>query len=163
MKLTGDGMLVVFDSIVGAVECASAVQKAMATAEAGCPPARKIAFRIGINLGEIILDGEEVYGDGINIAARLEGLAEPGGICLSDDAYRQVKGKTELHFQDLGEKTLRNIPDKVRVYNVNLDPARLSPEAFEALTGERLELPEQPSIAVPREPSLPWRRPRPRC
>ena len=71
-----------------------------------------------------------------------------GGICLSDDAYRQVKGKTELHFQDLGEKALKNIPDKVRVHSVNLDPARLSPEAFEALTGERLELPEKPSIAI---------------
>ena len=148
VKLMGDGMLVVFDSVVAAVECAAVVQKAMTVREAGSSPARKIAFRIGINLGDIIFDGEEVYGDGVNIAARLEGLAEPGGICLSGDAYRQVKGKTELQFADLGEKELKNIPDKIQVYGARLDPARLSPEAFEALTGERLELPDKPSIAI---------------
>ncbi len=148
VKLMGDGMLVVFDSVVGAVECAAAVQKAMAKGEAGTPAARRMAFRIGINLGDVLIDGDDVYGDGVNVAARLEGLAEPGGICLSEDAYRQVKGKTDLHFQDLGEKELKNIPDKVRVYSVNLDPARLLPEAFEALTGERLELPNKPSIAI---------------
>lgn len=148
VKLMGDGMLVVFDSVVGAVECASAVQKAMAVGEAGSPTGRRIAFRIGINLGEVMLDDEDVYGDGVNIAARLEGIAEPGGVCLSDDAYRQVKGKTALRFKDLGEKTLKNIPDRVRVHSVELDLAQLSPEAFEALTGERLELPDKPSIAI---------------
>ncbi len=148
VKLMGDGMLVVFDSVVAAVECAAAVQRAIAKCEAGTPAARKMAFRIGINLGDVLIDGDDVYGDGVNVAARLEGLAEPGGICLSEDAYRQVKGKTELHFQDLGLKALKNIPDKVRVYGVNLDPARLLPEAFEALTGERLELPNKPSIAI---------------
>ncbi len=147
-KLMGDDMLVVFDSVVGAVECAAAVRKAMTKNEAGIPAGRRITFRVCINLGDVMVDGDDVYGDGVNVAARLEGIAPPGGICLTDDAYRQVKGKTDLHFQDLGERELKNIPDKVRVHIVDLDPARLSPEDFEALTGERLELPDKPSIAV---------------
>jgi adenylate cyclase len=148
VKVMGDGMLVVFDSVVAAVGAAAAVQKAMTLNEAGVPPGRRIAFRIGIHLGDIIIDGDDIYGDGVNLAARLEGIAAPGGICVSEDVWRQVRGKVELHFDDLGEKELKNIPGKIRVYGVNLDPARLTPEAFEALTGERLELPDKPSIAV---------------
>jgi len=148
VKAMGDGLLAVFDSVVGAVEAAAAVQKAMALREAGVPPERRIAFRIGVHLGDIIIDGDDIFGDGVNLAARLEGIATPGGICISEDAWRQVRGKVELHFDDLGEKELKNIPGRHRVYGVNLDPARLTPEAFEALTGERLELPDKPSIAV---------------
>ena len=148
VKVMGDGMLVVFDSVVGAVEAAAAVQRAMALREAGAPPDRRIAFRIGIHLGDIIIDGDDIYGDGVNLAARLEAIATPGGVCISEDAWRQVRGKVELDFDDLGEKELKNIPGRHRVYGVNLDPARLTPEAFEALTGERLELPDKPSIAV---------------
>jgi len=148
VKAMGDGLLAVFDSVVSAVEAAAAVQKAMALNQAGVPPERRIALRIGVHLGDIIIDGDDIFGDGVNLAARLEGIATPGGICISEDAWRQVRGKVELHFDDLGEKELKNIPGRHRVYGVNLDPARLTPEAFEALTGERLELPDKPSIAV---------------
>jgi adenylate cyclase len=144
----GDGLLVVFDSIVGAVMAAAAVQKAMAAREAGVAPEQRIAFRVGIHLGDIIIEDDDIFGDGVNMAARLEGIAPEGGICLSEDAWRQVRGKVELNFDNLGERELKNIPGRHRVYGVNLDPARLSPEAFEALTGERLELPDKPSIAV---------------
>jgi TolB-like protein len=148
VKLMGDGMLVVFDSVVGAVRAAAAVQKAMAVREAGVPPEQRITFRIGIHLGDIIIEGDDIFGDGVNLAARLEGIAPAGGICLSEDAWRQVRGKVELVFDDLGERELKNLEGKHRVYGVNLDPARLTPEAFEALTGERLELPDKPSLAV---------------
>jgi adenylate cyclase len=148
VKAMGDGLLVVFDSIVGAVMAAAAVQKAMAAREAGVAPEQRIAFRVGIHLGDIIIEDDDIFGDGVNMAARLEGIAPEGGICLSEDAWRQVRGKVELNFDNLGERELKNIPGRHRVYGVNLDPARLSPEAFEALTGERLELPDKPSIAV---------------
>ena len=148
VKLMGDGMLVAFDSVVSAVVCGAALQRAIAESEAKIPPTKRIAFRIGINLGDVILDGQDVFGDGVNIASRLEAVAEPGGICLSDAAYQQVRGKTDLPFQILGEMRLKNIPEKIRVHSVNLDPARLMLVAFEALTGERLELPDKPSIAV---------------
>jgi len=148
VKVMGDGMLVVFDSVVGAVEAAEAVQKAMAAREAAVPPDQRIAFRVGIHLGDIIIEDDDIFGDSVNLAARLEGIAPEGGICLSEDAWRQVQGKVSLHFDDLGERELKNIPGRHRVYGVNLDPARLTPEAFEALTGERLELPDKPSLAV---------------
>jgi len=148
VKLMGDGMLVVFDSVVGAVEAAAAVQKAMALNQAGLSPDRRIAFRIGVHLGDIIIEGDDIYGDGVNLAARLEGIAAPGGICLSEDAWRQVRSKVDLRFDDLGERELKNIAGSHRVYGIDLDPARLTPEAFEALTGERLELPDKPSLAV---------------
>jgi len=148
VKLTGDGMLVMFDSVVGAVEASAAVQKTMASAEAGLSADRRIAFRIGINLGDVILDDGDVYGDGVNIAARLEAEADPGGVILSDAAFQQVKGKTELSFIHLGELRLKNLPDPVRAHKIDLDPARLTPAEFEKLTGETLDLPDRPSIAV---------------
>jgi len=148
VKLMGDGVLVVFDSVAGAVTAAARIQKAVQQSEAARPADKRIAFRVGIHLGDVIVDGGDVYGEDVNLAARLEGVAPTGGICLSEDAWHQVHGKVELSFDDLGERELKNIPGRHRVFAVNLDPARLSPEQFEELTGERLELPDKPSLAV---------------
>jgi len=148
VKLIGDGLLVVFDSVAGAVTAAAKIQKAVQQGEAAIPAQKRIAFRVGIHLGDVIVEGDDVYGEGVNLAARLEGVAPSGGICLSEDAWHQVHGKVDLAFDDLGERELKNIPGRHRVFAVNLDPARLSPEEFEALTGERLELPDKPSLAV---------------
>src|SRR5499425_2105491 len=113
VKTTGDGMLVEFASAVDAVTCAVAVQEKMAGQTAEGP---RIQFRFGINIGDIIIDGEDIFGDGVNVAARLESIAEPGGICVSDDAYRQVRDKLKIVFDDTGEQQLKNIARPVRVY-----------------------------------------------
>lgn len=108
VRTTGAGLLLEFPSVVDAVRCAVEVQKAMAAATADVAEDRRIALRVGINLGDIIIiDGDDIFGDGVNIAARLEALADPGGICLSDDAWRQVRGKIELACQDHGLQTLK--------------------------------------------------------
>jgi adenylate cyclase len=104
VKTTGDGVLVEFASVVNAVQCAVEIQQEMVQRNGEVPQERRIEFRIGINLGDIIIDDNDIYGDGVNVAARLEGLAEPGGICISGDAYRQVRGKVEIGFDDLGEQ-----------------------------------------------------------
>ena len=103
VKTTGDGMLVEFASVVDAVAGAAAIQRAMAERNKGVPGDRRIEFRIGVNLGDIIIDGDDIFGDGVNIAARLEGLAEPGGICVSGAAYEQLKAKVDVGYEDLGE------------------------------------------------------------
>jgi adenylate cyclase len=139
-KATGDGVLVEFPSIVAAVESALAVQKLMAERNADVPEDRRMLFRIGINLGDVLIEGDDVLGDGVNVAARLEGMAEPGGICISDDSYRQVRGKLDLAFEDAGEQQLKNIARPVRVYRVRLDAAPKSEPP--------LPLPSKPSIAV---------------
>ena len=117
-KLMGDGLLVEFASVVDAVACALAWQNDVAEREAGVEKDKQLQFRIGINLGDVIVEGDDIHGDGVNIAARLEGLAEPGGICLSDDAYRQVRGKIEAEFEDLGERDLKNVAEPVRIYRI---------------------------------------------
>ena len=119
VKTTGDGLLVEFSSAVDAVRCALAVQRGMAASAAG-PPERRIQFRVGINVGDVLADGDDILGDSVNIAARLEGIAEPGGICLSAAAYEQVRGKLELAVADIGEPQLKNIARPVRVYRVLL-------------------------------------------
>ena len=116
VKTTGDGMLVEFASAVAAVSCAIEVQGKMVEHGNGTP--QKIAFRIGINIGDIIIEGDDIFGDGVNIAARLEGIAESGGICISSSAYEQVRGKVPVEFTDLGEQTLKNIARPVRAYAV---------------------------------------------
>src|SRR5215468_7044006 len=115
VKTTGDGMLVEFASAVDAVTCAVAVQKKMAEPSIEGP---SIQFRVGINIGDIIIDGDDIFGDGVNVAARLEGIAEPGGICISSSAYDQVRGKVPVEFDDLGEQNLKNIARPVRAYAV---------------------------------------------
>ena len=109
VKTTGDGVLLEFPSVVDAVECAVAVQAVMAQRNEGVPVDRRMLFRIGINLGDILIEGDDILGDGVNIAARLEGIAEPGGICISSSAYDQVRGKVAVEFTDLGEQSLKNI------------------------------------------------------
>ena len=116
----GDGILAEFPSVVNAVECAVAVQRKMTEYNATIEPERRMQFRIGINLGDVISDGDRIFGDGINVAARLEGIAEPGGICLSEDAYRQTRGKVDVPFDDAGVQALKNIAQQVRVYRVRL-------------------------------------------
>ena len=116
VKTMGDGVLLEFPSVVAAVECAIAIQTMMAERNAELPEAKRILYRIGVNLGDILIDGEDILGDGVNVAARLEGIAEPGGICLSEDAWRQVRDRVKEAFADLGEKQLKNIARPVRVF-----------------------------------------------
>ena len=118
VKTTGDGVLLEFPSVVDAVECAVAVQAVMVQRNDGIPQERRMLFRIGINLGDILIEGDDILGDGVNVAARLEGIAEPGGICISSSAYEQVRGKVPVDFTDLGEQTLKNIARPIRAYAV---------------------------------------------
>jgi TolB-like protein len=120
VKTTGDGVLLEFPSVVDAVECAVAVQAVMAERNQGAPEDLRMLFRIGINLGDILIEGDDILGDGVNVAARLEGIAEPGGICVSSSAYEQVRGKVSVDFTDLGEQTLKNISRPIRAYAVGL-------------------------------------------
>jgi adenylate cyclase len=117
VKTTGDGALVEFASAVDAVHCAMEMQHAMAERNAVIPEDCRIEFRIGINVGDIIIDEGDIYGDGVNIAARLESLANPGSICISDTCYQQIKGKLALDVSDMGEQQLKNIPQPVRLYS----------------------------------------------
>jgi adenylate cyclase len=119
VKRTGDGSIIEFRSVVDAARCAIEVQNGMSERNAGLPPDRRIEFRIGIHLGDVVEESDgDLMGDGVNIAARLEGVAAPGGICLSEDAYRQVRDRLKEAFVDLGEKDLKNIARPVRVYAI---------------------------------------------
>jgi TolB-like protein/class 3 adenylate cyclase/Flp pilus assembly protein TadD len=116
VKTSGDGLLLEFSSVVDAVECAVAVQAVMAERNNGVPEDRRMLYRIGINLGDILIEGDDILGDGVNVAARLEAIAEPGGICISSSAYDQVRGKVPVEFRDLGEQALKNIARPIHVY-----------------------------------------------
>jgi TolB-like protein/class 3 adenylate cyclase len=118
VKLTGDGALAEFGSAVDAVECAVAIQAGMAEREAAEPEDRRIQYRIGINIGDIVLEGGDIFGDGVNVAARLEGLAEPGGICIARNVYNQVEAKLDLTFEPMGEHSVKNIAKPITVYRV---------------------------------------------
>src|SRR3984893_17981006 len=120
VKVTGDGLLVEFASVVDAVRCAVEVQREMALRNAAIPQGRRIEFRMGINLGDIIKDGRDTHGDGVNIAARLEGLAEPGGICVSEDTQRQIRGKVDIAFEDMGPQNLKNIVEPMRAWRLRI-------------------------------------------
>jgi TolB-like protein len=141
VKTTGDGVLVEFGSVVDALRCALNIQRGMAERNKDLSPDERIEFRIGINVGDIILDSGDIFGDGVNVAARLEGAAEPGGICLSDDAQRQLRGKLDVALEDAGEQQLKNIALPVRVYRVRPGGAAATPRPA-------LALPDKPSIAV---------------
>jgi adenylate cyclase len=155
VKRTGDGALIEFRSVVDAVRCAIEVQSAMVERNSGVPPDRRIEFRIGIHLGDVVEESDgDLMGDGVNIAARLQGVAEAGAICLSEDAYRRVKARLDLQVADLGETQLKNIADPIRVYSIQVDgaaPAR-SATPVEPNTREKLSIglaqPDKPSIAV---------------
>src|SRR5450631_2612101 len=138
VKTTGDGVLLEFPSVVDAVEWAVAAQAVMAERNQGVPADRRMLFRIGINLGDILIEGDDILGDGVNVAARLEGIAEPGGICISSSAYDQVRGKVPVDFTDLGEQTLKNIARPIRAYvvglNANADRAVAAPSSAPRLS-----------------------------
>jgi adenylate cyclase len=142
VKTTGDGLLIEFASVVDAVRCAVAVQRATATAEAATPAERRIEFRVGIHLGDVVVEDNDILGDGVNIAARLEGIAEAGGVCISASVYDQVRGKVEVEFTDGGDQSLKNIAQPVRVYRMIFGDRRtvVQPAAP--------PLPDKPSIAV---------------
>jgi adenylate cyclase len=141
VKTTGDGLLIEFPSVVEAVASAIAVQKAMAERNAAIPADNRIEVRVGINLGDVIAEDGDIHGDGVNVAARLEGLAEPGGICVSAVVHDQVRGRLDCSFEDLGDQGLKNIARPVRVYRVRDE--RTTPTAPSALA-----LPDKPSLAV---------------
>ncbi|MFT5489327.1 MAG: adenylate cyclase [Alphaproteobacteria bacterium] len=142
VKLMGDGMLVEFGSVVDAVECAVSIQRGMVERNVDTPDNKLITFRIGVNLGDIILDDDDIYGDGVNVAARLEGLAEPDGICISGTVFDQVKDKLEVSFDDLGPREVKNIAEPVRAYRVTVTRASVTQSTAQ------LPLPDKPSIAV---------------
>jgi adenylate cyclase len=148
VKTTGDGLLVEFASAVDATRCAAEIQRGMAAQNADLPRDTKIEFRIGIHVGDIIIDDNDIFGDGVNIAARLEGIAEPGGVCISDDAQRQVRGKVEVAFDDMGSQSLKNIVEPMRAWRLRLDGNVLPATVKPSTETTPLALPDKPSIAV---------------
>jgi adenylate cyclase len=149
VKTTGDGMLVEFASAVDAARCAIEIQRQMADRNGGVPPELQIEFRIGIHVGDIIIDDDDIFGDGVNIAARLEGIAEPGGVCISDDAYRQIRGKIDIAFDNIGKQTLKNIAEPMEAWQVR--PVGEGPPAAGPVSVPKtqdLTLPDKPSIVV---------------
>jgi TolB-like protein len=145
VKTTGDGLLVEFASVVDALRCAAEMQRAMAETNAALPLERCIEFRIGIHQGDIVVEDGDIFGDGVNVAARLEGLAEPGGICVSARVQEDAAGRLDLAFEDIGEQQLKNITRPVRVYRVRDAEA---PKSASAPAQPALPLPDKPSIAV---------------
>lgn len=141
VKLMGDGALVEFASVIDAVECAIVIQRDMSRWNTEISDGNFITLRIGVNVGDVIIDGEDIYGDGVNIASRLEGLADPGGVCISGMVFDYVKGKLEAGFEDLGAQQVKNIAEPVRAYRVT--SASINDQA-----PDELPLPEKPSIAV---------------
>jgi TolB-like protein/class 3 adenylate cyclase len=146
VKVMGDGVLVEFTSAVNAAQCALDLQSDTAKANAPLPEAKRISLRIGVNLGDVIVEGGDIYGDGVNVAARLESLAEPGGVCVSGSVYDQVKRRLDAVFDDLGAKTLKNIAEPVHVYSIRSLAA--SGKARGGADTAPLRLPAKPSIAV---------------
>ncbi len=149
VKTTGDGLLVEFASAVEAARCAVDIQRGIAAQNADIAQDVRLQFRIGIHVGDIIIDDNDIFGDGVNIAARLEGIAEPGGVCISDDAQRQVRGKLDIAFDDLGPQTLKNIAEPMRAWRARLGgEAAAAPAGKIAQSAQPLALPDRPSIAV---------------
>src|SRR5437764_8905864 len=144
VKLTGDGMLVEFPSVVNAVACAAELQRGFRKRNAGAPQDQRIEFRMGVNVGDVIVQGEDIFGDGVNVAARLESIATPGGITISGPVRDHIGNRLDLAFEDMGEQTLKNIEKPVRVYSISLD----RPSTRE--TGNAASPPREhrPSIAV---------------
>src|SRR5206468_7930840 len=157
VKTTGDGLLVEFASVVDAVRCAVAVQQAIPERDTGVAADSRIELRIGINLGDVIVEGDDLYGDGVNIAARIEALADPGGVFVSNTVHDHVRDRLPFVFEDLGEHQVKNIARPVRIYRVrpesplpNPPPQAGEGSARGARVGaaEPLPLPDKPSIAV---------------
>jgi adenylate cyclase len=150
VKNTGDCALVEFASVVDAVRCADEIQRGMAEQNTDVPQDKRIEFRIGIHVGDIIIADDDIFGDGVNIAVRLEGIAEPGGISISDDAHRQIRGKVDITFEDTGSQSLKNIAEPMRVWRIEINSPttpRVSTHSL-ANDAEPLAVPDRPSIAV---------------
>src|SRR5262244_2524912 len=150
VKSTGDGFLAEFPSVVDGVRCAVEIQRGMAERNTAISASEQIEFRIGVNLGDVIAEGEDIFGDGVNIAARLEALAEPGGICVSRVVRDQVRDRLDYSFEDMGEHQVRNIARALRVYRIALDTEAKPPPTGVASAAPKspLPLPDQPSIVV---------------
>src|SRR5215510_10991414 len=149
VKRTGDGSIIEFRSVVDAVRCAIEVQTGMVERNAGVPPERRIEFRVGIHVGDVVEESDgDLMGDGVNIAARLEGVAEPGAICLSEDAYRQVRSRLQLAISDLGETRLKNVAEPMHIYSLQVGGATAAKATASTGTAPGLSLPDKPSIAV---------------
>ena len=147
VKRTGDGSIIEFRSVVDAVRCAIEVQKGMVERNAGLPDDRRIEFRIGVHLGDVVEEADgDLMGDGVNIAARLEGIAAPGAICLSEDAWRQVRGRPDLAVVDLGPQTLKNIAEPIRAYAVALGKPEPAQTRAEIVTPPHLSMVVLPSL-----------------
>jgi TolB-like protein/class 3 adenylate cyclase len=150
VKRTGDGSIVEFRSVVDAVRCAIEIQQGLVERNSGLPPERRIEFRVGIHLGDVVEESDgDLMGDGVNIAARLEGIAKPGAICLSEDAYRQVKGRLDLMVSDLGNAELKNIADPVRVYSIEVGPGTQVKRAQGAPAPDKLAPPRLSIVVLP--------------
>ena len=149
VKNTGDGALVEFASVIDALRCAGEIQRGMEEQNTDVPQDKRIEFRIGVHVGDIIIEVNDIFGDGVNIAARLEGIAEPGGICISDDTYRQIRGKVDIAFEDMGPQSLKNITEPMRTWRSRINASvsaasrKLPSEPIQALA-----LPDKPSLAV---------------
>jgi class 3 adenylate cyclase/Flp pilus assembly protein TadD len=150
VKTTGDGMLVEFASAVDAARCAIEMQRGLAEQNAAVPEVRRLEYRIGIHVGDIIVDENDIFGDGVNIAARLEGVAEPGGICISDDAQRQIRGKVDTAFEDMGPQNLKNIAEPMRAWRLRMNASGSAAAPIEppVESAQAPALPDKPSIAV---------------
>jgi adenylate cyclase len=146
----GDSVLADFASVVDAVQCAVEIQQVLRAKNALLPETRRMEFRIGINLGDVIEEGDRIYGDGVNIAARVEGLAEPGGICITESAYQQIENKLPLRYDYLGEHEVKDITKPVRVYRAQIEPEAMARRPLEVASKEKMAfpLPDKPSIAV---------------
>ena len=150
VKNTGDGMLVEFGSIVDAVRCAVEIQQGMNDSNADIPDDKRISFRIGINLGDVIVEPDDIFGDGVNLAARLEALAEPGGICISHTVYDHIAERLPYSFEDIGEQHVKNLARPVHVYGIRFgaESKPVTTEAPGTVPQSSLPLPDKPPIAV---------------
>src|SRR5258706_14173711 len=151
VKRTGDGVLVEFRSVVDAVRCGIEIQNLMVERNAGLSPERRIEFRIGVHLGDVVEESDgDLMGDGVNIAARLEGVAQPGAICLSQDAYRQVRARLDLSVSDLGNTQLKNIVEPMRVYSLDIGVSgKGGATAAQAATAQPASASPAPAIELP--------------
>src|SRR5205814_1814614 len=148
VKTTGDGLLVEFGSVVDALRCATEWQRGMAERNAAEPADSRVEFRIGINVGDVVVEDGDIFGDGVNVAARLEALADPGGVCVSARVQEDSAGKLNLAFEDMGERDLKNIARPVRVYQIRPDALGNHIGEPVATRSAGLPLPDKPSIAV---------------
>jgi class 3 adenylate cyclase len=150
VKNTGDGALVEFASVVDAVRCADEIQRGVAEKNTDVPQDKRIELRIGIHVGDIIIEENDIFGDGVNIAVRLEGIAEPGGICISDDTYRQIRGKVDIAFEDMGPQNLKNITEPMRAWRLRINASASAAASIKPPVEpiQALALPDKPSLAV---------------